>query len=99
EEYREPFFGGGSVGIFISQIKQNITIKANDLNYDLYCFWISLKKTLFSYQNNKNNERALPNWKRSLQFYSFKKTCLSNKITKGCRFFHFESYYFLGCYR
>ncbi|MBQ3818733.1 MAG: DNA adenine methylase [Acetobacter sp.] len=45
EEYREPFFGGGSVGIFISQIKQNITIKANDLNYDLYCFWTSLKKS------------------------------------------------------
>lgn len=41
--YKEPFFGGGSVGIYISQIMNNIRIDVNDLNYELYCFWQSLK--------------------------------------------------------
>ena len=41
--YKEPFFGGGSVGIYISQIMKNTKIYANDLNYELYCFWYSLK--------------------------------------------------------
>ena len=41
--YKEPFFGGGSVGIYIAQIMNNIQIDVNDLNYELYCFWQSLK--------------------------------------------------------
>lgn len=41
--YKEPFFGGGSVGIYISQITKNTKIYANDLNYELYCFWHGLK--------------------------------------------------------
>ena len=41
--YKEPFFGGGSVGIYIAQITKNTKIYANDLNYELYCFWHSLK--------------------------------------------------------
>lgn len=41
--YKEPFFGGGSVGIYIAQTMKNIKIYANDLNYELYCFWNSLK--------------------------------------------------------
>lgn len=44
-EYREPFFGGGSVGIYLAQLYRRYKIDyfANDLNYDLYCFWQSLK--------------------------------------------------------
>lgn len=44
-EYREPFFGGGSVGIYLSQISQQkqIPFFANDLNQDAYCFWQILK--------------------------------------------------------
>ena len=41
--YKEPFFGGGSIGIYIAQIMKNTKIYANDLNYELYCFWHSLK--------------------------------------------------------
>ncbi|MBD5166258.1 MAG: DNA adenine methylase [Helicobacter sp.] len=45
KEYREPFFGGGSVGIYLAQIYPHNRIKffANDLNYDVYCFWQILK--------------------------------------------------------
>ncbi|MBW4581367.1 MAG: DNA adenine methylase [Tildeniella nuda ZEHNDER 1965/U140] len=44
-EYREPFVGGGSVflavkQLFGSRIKQ---YWLNDLNFDLYCFWLAAK--------------------------------------------------------
>ena len=39
KEFREPFFGGGSVGLYLAQTRENISLFANDLNYDLYCFW------------------------------------------------------------
>lgn len=43
KEFREPFFGGGSVGIYLAQTHSNINVYANDLNYDVYCFWQILK--------------------------------------------------------
>lgn len=45
KEYREPFFGGGSVGLYLAQYYQQKKIQfyANDLNYDVYCFWQILK--------------------------------------------------------
>lgn len=52
EEYREPFFGGGSVGLYLLQNMRHSAISplyreakfyANDINYDLYCFWQILK--------------------------------------------------------
>lgn len=39
KEFREPFFGGRSVGLYLAQTRENISLFANDLNYDLYCFW------------------------------------------------------------
>ncbi len=46
-EYREPFVGGGSVFIALRQMtKKEITFKINDLNYELYCFWITVKNNL-----------------------------------------------------
>ena len=46
KEYREPFFGGGSVGIYLIQkyaSTKKIKFSANDCNYDVYCFWNILK--------------------------------------------------------
>ncbi len=54
KEYREPFFGGGSVGIYLFQElyqrdsifcpkPYEIKFFANDLNYNVYCFWQVLK--------------------------------------------------------
>lgn len=44
QEYREPFFGGGSVGIYLAQTHlKEAQFYANDLNYDVYCFWQTLK--------------------------------------------------------
>jgi len=38
-EYREPFFGGGSVGLYLMQINKDATYWINDLFYPVYCFW------------------------------------------------------------
>jgi len=43
-EFREPFVGGGSVFLAVKQrLKSNAIFRINDLNYDLYCFWIEAK--------------------------------------------------------
>lgn len=42
-EFRETFFGGGSVSIFAAQVKGYQRMLANDLNYEAYCFWEQLK--------------------------------------------------------
>lgn len=38
-EYREPFVGGGSVFIYLRQLRPHLPMWINDLNYDLFCFW------------------------------------------------------------
>jgi len=43
-EFREPFFGGGSVSFYCNQIRSNAKYYASDINYDLYCFWNILKQ-------------------------------------------------------
>ena len=43
DELAEPFFGGGSVGLYLAQKFSTKQIFANDLNTDLYCFWQTLK--------------------------------------------------------
>lgn len=43
DEFREPFFGGGSLGLYVAQNHSKAKIYANDLNYELFCFWQSLK--------------------------------------------------------
>lgn len=44
KEYREPFFGGGSVGLYLMQMEENKGKRfwVNDLFYPVYCFWKSL---------------------------------------------------------
>lgn len=44
KEYREPFFGGGSVGLYLMQLHKHTTYHINDLFYPVYCFW----KTLYN---------------------------------------------------
>jgi len=39
KEYREPFFGGGAVGLYVSANYEDTNIIVNDLSYELYNFW------------------------------------------------------------
>lgn len=45
-EYREPFFGGGSFGFYIQQDFEVKKLIANDLNYELYALWHSVKEDI-----------------------------------------------------
>ncbi len=38
-EYREPFVGGGSLFIYLRQLRPRLPVWINDLNHDLFCFW------------------------------------------------------------
>lgn len=48
KEFREPFFGGGSLSFYYAQKSPSAKFLANDLNFELYCFWSELK-------DNKDN--------------------------------------------
>jgi DNA adenine methylase len=39
DEYHEPFFGGGSVGLYLMQTHKDADYWINDLFYPVYCFW------------------------------------------------------------
>ena len=43
KEYREPFLGGGSVALYISQMYPHLDIWVNDLYEPLYNFWCELR--------------------------------------------------------
>lgn len=46
DEYREPFFGGGSV-FFQTKTSQDCnSFWINDLNYCLYCFWLAARDSI-----------------------------------------------------
>lgn len=42
QQYREPFFGGGSVGLYLMQFQKDADYWINDLEYPVYCFWQTL---------------------------------------------------------
>jgi DNA adenine methylase len=43
-EYREPFLGGASVFLSLKQEHPEAKFWINDFNYNVYCFWITLKE-------------------------------------------------------
>jgi DNA adenine methylase len=43
-EYREPFVGGGSLFIYLKQLYPGLECWINDLNKDLYYFWLCAKE-------------------------------------------------------
>ena len=42
-EYREPFLGGGSIGIDVTKANPDIPVWVNDLYVPLYNFWVQLR--------------------------------------------------------
>ncbi len=43
-EYREPFLGGASLFLALKQMHPEAKFRINDFNYNVYCFWITLKE-------------------------------------------------------
>jgi DNA adenine methylase len=45
-EYREPFIGGGSLFIYLKQTHPTLKFWINDLNVDLYSFWLAAQEDI-----------------------------------------------------
>ncbi len=43
KEFRELMVGGGSVSLVLKQTRPHVKVWINDLNYDLICFWRTLR--------------------------------------------------------
>ena len=43
DKYHEPFLGGGSMALHVTQTRPRTEVWVNDLYYPLYCFWRSLQ--------------------------------------------------------
>jgi DNA adenine methylase len=43
KEFREPMMGGGSVSLVLKQTLPHVKVWINDLDYDLVCFWKTLR--------------------------------------------------------
>tara|TARA_B100000035_G_scaffold134987_1_gene114970 strand:- start:2757 stop:3659 length:903 start_codon:yes stop_codon:yes gene_type:complete len=42
-DFREPFLGGGSMALHITQTRPNASVWVNDAYYNLYNFWVQLR--------------------------------------------------------
>ena len=51
DEYREPFLGGGSVALYITQMYPHLDIWVNDLYEPLYNFWRELQENADEIKN------------------------------------------------
>lgn len=94
-EYREPFVGGGSVFLAVKQLFGNQIQQywINDLNFDLYCFWLYAKTEIEALINEVDkikqkyiNGRELFNnfTNKELQFSEFERAVrffVLNRIT------------------
>lgn len=97
KEYREPFWGGGSMGIFTAQQRKNIRIIANDLNFDLHCFWTSLRD---NHIHLTKGIRALKDsYKDGRQLYKFilsRRDIQLSNLERGIDFFILNRITFSG---
>lgn len=96
-EFREPFVGGGSVFIAVKQrLKNNALFKINDLNYDLYCFWIQIKENLPQLIERLNYiKKNVLNGKELFEFYMKNDKDLGD-LERAVRFFVLNRITFSG---
>jgi DNA adenine methylase len=97
-EYREPFVGGGSVflavkQLFDSRIKQ---YWINDLNFDLFCFWLYAKAEIESLADETDRIRRKYADGRELFNYFTRKDLKLSEFERAVRFFVLNRITFSG---
>ena len=92
KEYREPFLGGGSIGLHFTKLNPDVKVWVNDLYSPLYVFWKVLKsdgKLLFERLKKLKLENSSIEKSRKL-FLNSKAILLDKNITlleKATRFY------------
>jgi len=74
KEFREPMVGGGSVSLVVKQLFPNVKVKINDLNYDLICFWKTLRD---------NHEELIKEIRKIKETYKDGRDLYNELITKN----------------
>lgn len=98
KEYREPFIGGGSVFFAINQLFKNKINKywINDLNYELYCFWLYAQKDIESLIKRVYEIKEKELNGRELFIKLTSDTIKFNEFEKAVRFFVLNRITFSG---
>jgi len=97
-EYREPFVGGGSVFLAVKQLFGN-RIKRywiNDLNFDLYCFWLYAKTEIESLTDEVDRIKQKYTDGRELFNYFTREDLKLNDFQRAVRFFVLNRITFSG---
>ena len=97
-EYREPFVGGGSVFLAVKQLFGN-RIKRywiNDLNFDLYCFWLYAKTEIESIADEVDRIKQKYTDGRELFNYFTQEDLKLNDFERAVRFFVLNRITFSG---
>lgn len=97
-EYREPFIGGGSVFLAVKQLF-NHQIKhywINDLNFDLYCFWLSAQNEIQLMVDKVNEFKENNKNGRELYHYFTSDDSKLNNFERAVRFFVLNRITFSG---
>ena len=95
-EYSEPVLGGGSMFLAILTKYPNKKYWVNDLNYDLYCFWKSLKERGNDLANEAKKLKEEFKLNGKGLFYYLKDSNSNNEFEIGIRFYILDMISFSG---
>ncbi|HIK40441.1 DNA adenine methylase [Thermoleptolyngbya sp. M55_K2018_002] len=97
KEFREPFAGGASVFFYVSQTYPNLSCWINDINPELYHFWLAVKTNLdelvervWEIKKNSKDGRAL------FESLALADTSRMSSIERATRFFILNRITFSG---
>lgn len=96
EEFREPFVGGGSVFIALEQLYAGKKFWINDINFDLYCFWLILQKEPKRFVSKINEIKKEYLDGRLLYKIMLSEDYLGNEFDRAIRFFVLNRITFSG---
>jgi DNA adenine methylase len=95
KEFREPMVGGGSVALVLKQTLPHVKVWINDLNYDLVCFWKTLRDNPEALIKELKRIKALYKDGRKL-FEEFSSKEGGNEFERAVRFFVLNRISFSG---
>lgn len=97
-EYREPFVGGGSVCLAVKQLFASQIRKywINDLNFDLYCFWIFAKTEIDALADQVEQIKQKYTDGKELFRYFTREDLILSEFDRAVRFFVLNRITFSG---